>query len=203
MIRYHLAAVPLVAATATLCLAQDGPTFDCAKAESSAEKLICEDPALAALDRRLAEVFEAAVAVTSGLDAGAQTATDELRAYQRGWIKGRDECWKETDLRSCIETEYLRREGELVAEWMLEEPASVTTYLCGQGPADELIIYLFPNELPGIRVERGDSIGIGAQTSVDTPDTYYLRQMGSVTLNGPEALWEDAYGKATTCTAQG
>ncbi|MFC6760770.1 lysozyme inhibitor LprI family protein [Sulfitobacter porphyrae] len=115
--------VSLLAALA-LCpiaaLAQDGPAFDCAKAESSAETLICEDAGLAALDRRLADRFAAALAVSEGLDADAEETTRTLRAMQRGWISGRDECWKEPDLRACIETEYLRREAELVAEFLLD-----------------------------------------------------------------------------------
>ena len=110
--------------------AQDGPAFDCAKAESSAEKLICTDPELAALDRRLARHFEQAVAVAQGLDAGTDKAVANLRAYQRGWISGRDECWKASDLRSCVEMEYLGRDATLVAEFMLEEPTAVTEFFC-------------------------------------------------------------------------
>jgi uncharacterized protein len=106
---------------------QEGPSFDCAKAESAAETLVCEDAGLAALDRLVADRYAAAFSVAGGLDAGAQQAVDELRAYQRGWIKGRDDCWKASDLRAsdlgaCVEAAYLRREGELVAQWLLEEP---------------------------------------------------------------------------------
>ena len=44
----------------TSLAAQEGPSFDCAKAESGAEKLICEDAGLARLDRRVAERYAAA-----------------------------------------------------------------------------------------------------------------------------------------------
>ena len=82
-------------------LAQDGPSFDCAKAQSAAEKLVCGDAELAALDRLLADRVAAALAAVRTLDAGAAEAEDELHAYQRGWVKGRDECWKVEDRRAC------------------------------------------------------------------------------------------------------
>ena len=74
-------------------LAQEGPTFDCANAEHEAETAICENAELAALDRRLAETYSAALDAAEGLDAGAEEAVAELKAYQRGWIGGRDDCW--------------------------------------------------------------------------------------------------------------
>jgi uncharacterized protein YecT (DUF1311 family) len=39
------------------------PSFDCSKAQSDAEHLICSDPELAALDRQLAIVYQHALAV--------------------------------------------------------------------------------------------------------------------------------------------
>ncbi len=181
--------------------AQDGPTFDCGKAESSAEKLICEDTALAALDRRLAGRFEAALAAATGLDAGAKEAEDTLRATQRGWIKGRDECWKEPELRTCVETEYLRREAELVARFLLEDAAEITELMCGDG-ARALTLYQFATELPGIRVEEGDGVFVGALRAADTPGTYYVGQWGAVVL-GEEPQVEDVYGDKTACRVAG
>ena len=81
------------------------PSFDCAKAASAAEKLVCSDPALSALDQELARLFALA---RDDPDLGAdQRAT--LIAMQRGWIKGRDDCWKADDLRTCVVDEYLSR----------------------------------------------------------------------------------------------
>ena len=61
---------------ATPALGQEPPSFDCSNAESSAEELICKDPQLAALDRRVAERFAAALQVVQGLDTGAEAAED-------------------------------------------------------------------------------------------------------------------------------
>ncbi|ETA53814.1 lysozyme inhibitor LprI family protein [Ponticoccus alexandrii] len=177
-------------------LAQDGPAFDCAKAESSAEKLVCDDDALAALDRRLADRFAAAVDAAKGLDAGAEEATDTLRAMQRGWISGRDECWKEPDLRVCVETAYLQREAELVAEFMLEPASETLELVCGRRA---LTAMTFPTPLPGLRVEEGDSVYIGAQSALDTPGSYYMRSAGGLVMDGDSMSVSDAYGEEHAC----
>ena len=83
---------------ATTALAQaNSPAFDCAKArDGSIEKLICGDAGLSSLDRKLAEVYEATT----------RKAVNEhpptLKAEQIGWIRGRNDCWKSDDRRSCV-----------------------------------------------------------------------------------------------------
>ena len=180
-------------------LAQDGPAFDCAKAESSAEKLICNDAELAALDRRLADRFAAAIKVAEGLDVGAEEETNTLRAMQRGWISGRDECWKEPDLRLCVETEYLQREAELVAEFMLEPPSETLELSCGPRA---LTVDIFATDLPGLRVEEGDSVYVGAQFETDTPGTYYMRSAGGLVMNDRAISVSDSYGEEHACQIQ-
>lgn len=84
-----------------------GPSFDCAKASGQVEQLVCGDAALSALDRRMAEVYAAAT------KAWPENVAAEQRVYQRGWIKGRNECWKETDIRACTELSYKTRIVEI------------------------------------------------------------------------------------------
>ena len=82
---------------ATLFTAAPGyaakPSFDCAKTDGAAAEQVCEDKELAALDQELTRLFALA---KNGLTASRRK---ELIATQRGWIKGRDECWKGRDLR--------------------------------------------------------------------------------------------------------
>jgi uncharacterized protein len=185
--------------SAFAALAQDGPAFDCSKAESSAEKLVCDDADLAALDRRLADRFAAAVDVAEGLDVDAEETTNTLRAMQRGWISGRDECWKEPDLRVCVETQYLQREAELVAEFMLEPPSETLELICG---TRALTVDTFATALPGVRVEEGDSVYIGAQLAMDTPGDYYLRQTGGLVTGDGAPRVSDVYGEETDCNVR-
>lgn len=77
------------------------PSFDCAKAESEAEKLVCSDYGLAVLDNRLAAVYAAELAKPG--------ASKDLVPYQKGWVKGRDDCWKADDKRLCVEEAYRTR----------------------------------------------------------------------------------------------
>jgi uncharacterized protein len=81
------------------------PSFDCSKAEHEAEQLVCSDYGLAGLDNRLAAVYAAELAKPG--------ASKELAASQRGWVKGRDECWKADDKKLCVEEEYRTRIAEL------------------------------------------------------------------------------------------
>ena len=98
---------------ATLCAAApalaEGPSFDCAKSDSDATDAICASPALSALDREMSRLYGLAVT-------GPNMTEDrkaELKAYQRGWIGGRDECWKANDLDSCVRDNYGMRIHEL------------------------------------------------------------------------------------------
>ena len=89
--------------------ASASPSFDCSKADSSATNLICRDAMLAAVDRETTRLFKLALA-------GRYMNADrrkELVTVERGWIKGRDDCWKAKDLRRCIFENYLQRIHQL------------------------------------------------------------------------------------------
>jgi uncharacterized protein len=83
------------------------PSFDCAKAASGAEKLVCGDAQLTTLDRETAQLYRLASSHVSGKQ------LTRLRATQRGWIKGRDDCWKASDHRACVLASYAGRIHEL------------------------------------------------------------------------------------------
>jgi uncharacterized protein len=83
------------------------PSFDCSKASHEAEELICKDSDLAALDRSLAELYATVLKNTPASEQGA------LKTEQRGWVKGRDDCWKSDDQHGCIKSEYEMRINEL------------------------------------------------------------------------------------------
>jgi uncharacterized protein len=134
---------------------QDAPSFDCsAVREGSVEELVCDDPALAALDRRLAEVYGQAV----------KKAVNEhpptLKAEQRGWWKGRDECWKSDDRRACVEDSYRRRIAELQASYRLVSGTGPVTFFCDGERRNELVVTFFATDPPVLIAERGDSVSL-------------------------------------------
>lgn len=144
-----------------LVLAQ-GPTFDCAKAKGEVETLICSDASLAALDRKLNEVYKAATAKATG------KLVTQLRTEQRGWIKGRNDCWKANGqqtwitatwtvdtVKECVEAQYRLRMSELQSVWRLVAPKTVS-YVCQNNPANEVVANFFETDPATIRLERGD-----------------------------------------------
>lgn len=183
--------VAVFCAIAAPVVAQEGPSFDCAKAGTSAEEMVCADADLARLDRLVADRYAAAMAAARALDAGADEAEAELRAYQRGWIKGRDECWKADDQRACVEASYQRREAELVATWMLEEPTNTAFWACGGNPANEVVTMFFDTDLPSLRFERGDSIDVGVLTRTASGARYDGSFGRFIWIKGNEATYRD------------
>lgn len=100
------------------------PSFDCSQASGTIEELICQEDDLATLDRHMAEIFPAALANYPT----AEQAT--AKAMQRGWIKGRNDCWKAGDKKACVEYEYKSRMVELqITGGLLEVPEPVS-YNC-------------------------------------------------------------------------
>ncbi len=101
------------------------PSFDCSKAQSSAEETICGSDALASLDLELARLYKAA---STGPNMTPE-ALGILKATQRGWIKGRDGCWtSDLGVPLCTANEYAFRIFELrqgYADARAEEGASL------------------------------------------------------------------------------
>lgn len=103
-------AAPAAASAGTVA-----PSFDCANAANEIEKLVCADPELAAVDVRLAAVYDKELNRP-------ETVKPAMAATQRGWVKGRDDCWKEEDKRRCVLEAYWTR----LAELQINSPETTT-----------------------------------------------------------------------------
>ena len=79
-----------------------GPSFNCRYARSASERLVCDDPRLAALDRRLNAAYEDAIA--------AGVSRRRLRAEQDNWLLTREHAAPDPD---AVEDAYRRRIEEL------------------------------------------------------------------------------------------
>ncbi|MCG4455250.1 MliC family protein [Pseudomonas sp. MMS21-TM103] len=130
-------------------------SFSCAQVRSgSIEEMICQTPALAKLDQQLAAVYRQASAKDSNQH------PPVLRAEQRGWIKGRDECWKADDRSQCVTTSYRLRIAELQARYALLTGTGPMFYECDGIPAKEVVATYYPSEPPTAVVEFGDSTAL-------------------------------------------
>lgn len=157
-----------------------GPSYSCAKVEAgSVEEMICKDEALSALDRTLADVYANAL----------KKSSDEqmLKAEQRGWLKGRNECWKSDDQTACVREHYQRRIAELQATYRLVPETGPFTFACSGGPGDELTVSFFQTDPPTLIAERGTSVSLMFQQ----PSASGTRYQGQ-----NETFWEHQ-GEAT------
>lgn len=133
----------------------DTPSFDCSKVEAaSIEQQICQSDHLSTLDRQMAVVYQAAQ----------HKAIDEhppvLKVEQRGWIKGRNECWKSDDQPACIGDSYRLRIAELQARYRLVKATGPVFYSCDDNPAKEVVATYFATEPPTTSVEFGDQTAL-------------------------------------------
>ena len=152
------------------------PAFDCGKvAPGSIEEMICRDDGLAALDRALAAVYR------SALRKAANEQPPVLRVEQRGWAKGRNDCWKSEDKRSCVDKAYKLRIAELQARYRLVPGKGPVRYACDGDPNHELLATFFQTDPPTLIAERGDQVSL-----------MYLQPSasGSRYQGRNESLWE-------------
>ncbi|MEP4293644.1 MAG: lysozyme inhibitor LprI family protein [Rhizobiaceae bacterium] len=91
------------------------PSFDCAKASSRVEKLICARPGLAQLDSDLADAYRTALR-----DVSWSSANRRIRAEQKDWIARRNQCQNA----KCLRRLYHSRIGALYSELDDSEPAA-------------------------------------------------------------------------------
>jgi uncharacterized protein len=117
------------------------PSFDCSKAETgSTEALICGDPELSGMDRELDRLYQKIEQQTTEED----FAT--VRAYQNGWIKGRNESWKADDPRQYIFDSYKQRIAVLsVQAGEIEVPEPVS-YQCTGGEFEQMTAVFYDTD---------------------------------------------------------
>ncbi|MBU3069664.1 DUF1311 domain-containing protein [Aestuariicella sp. G3-2] len=163
----------------------EGPAFDCQKAQGSIETLVCKEPELAELDRKMDTVYQAALAAAKSLDDRPERAVKYLKASQRGWIKGRNECWKEPDDQfGCTKKEYQRRIALLQASWSLVNASEAVRYVCADQREEFYVTSYETDGVPAVAVEYGDT----RQPLVLWKDSLYTGEKGrAVTLNGEQA----------------
>ena len=89
-----------------------GPSFDCAKASTPVEKMICGNKEVAGLDKKLAQVYKQTLASSSN--------SEELLASQKKWLTGqRNKCSDAL----CLKKAYEARIKDLNALTMTDDKA--------------------------------------------------------------------------------
>jgi uncharacterized protein len=84
-----------------------GPSFDCVKAGTWAEKTICKSEDLAALDAWFTPLYGQVAQRLAGKD------LDDLKARRKAWLTQRNDCKAEADGTACLKKSYQLFTGEL------------------------------------------------------------------------------------------
>lgn len=116
MLRPALLALGLLALPTAAAAAAAG--FPCSKAATPTEKAICADPALSALDGRLAATYRAALERLSGASPEEGAAGAAVKADQRVWLRERDSCGADA---ACLRRAY---DGRMAVLSFRTDPAT-------------------------------------------------------------------------------
>ncbi|MFC3615548.1 MliC family protein [Lutimaribacter marinistellae] len=182
------------------------PSFDCSKAESGAEKAICASDALAELDLEVTRLYKLAVATPDMGD----DRLNELKAMQRGWIKGRDECWKsDLGLETCVANEYgFRimdlRQGYANARSADDDGISMGPMVLACDGLDAMVGITFVNGSEPLAVMRWQENAIVLPRVPSASGAKYETDMwyggpSSLFTKGDEALFTPPGGAEVTC----
>lgn len=170
------ALIILTLGTGPALAASSGPSFDCRQvADGSIAARVCQDAGLSALDRQLAQAYAQA------REKARNERPPRLQAEQRGWVKGRDDCWKAQDQTACVRDAYQRRIVELQARYRLVPTLATVRYRCEDAPGSEVLATYFRTEPPSLIAERGDQSSL----MFSVPSASGARYEGR-----NESLWE-------------
>ena len=178
------------------------PSYDCAAASGNVEKLVCADEELAWLDRKLDNVYASALKQTKGQNKSL------LVASQRGFLKGKNECWKAQEVRACVALAYRDRIVELQATYRLVPARGPFTYICDDQPATHATVTYFETDPPSARIDLSrpfatiaqDGNGLIAKLERSASGSKYVGQNFTFWLKGDQALL-DRYGEPqANCT---
>jgi uncharacterized protein len=169
-------------------------SVDCAKASGGIESLICSDTGLAALDRKLVDVYAAATKVAS------PEQRNRLFAEQQSWLADRNRCGGAKDPGACARDYYARRIADLQAQFKLVASRGPFRFVCDKDPASILTAQYFQTEPPTARFfHDGRTVTAfiaraGSGARYDNPNISYWEHEGEASV-----VW---YGRKLTCSTR-
>lgn len=177
------------------------PSFDCHKTKVRVEKIICQYQSLIKLDNVLQAVFEEARHKAASSSDDSKKEVKQLKAIQRGWIKGRNECWKaQTNIVECIESSYLERIAYLQAQWALISPIKTEQYACGKNQPEFSVAFIPTEPMASVVVEYADKRQVFLQSNKQDKKMFQGELGRSIKLNeGVATLVWDQSQPGFTC----
>jgi uncharacterized protein len=83
------------------------PSFKCSKDTHEIEALICQNDELAKLDVEMSKLYQRVLKATPA------SGQKSLKTEQISWVKGKNDCWKDSDQVGCTRQSYQERMKEL------------------------------------------------------------------------------------------
>jgi uncharacterized protein len=83
-----------------------------------------------------------------------------LKAEQRGWVKGKAECWKEQDKKACASELYTLRIAELQARYELVPISKKLVLSCENNPAHEILLRYYLTTPATLIADYGDQVSL-------------------------------------------
>ncbi|MGE0104750.1 MAG: MliC family protein [Blastocatellales bacterium] len=163
-------------------------SFDCGRATTKVEKIICEDDVLARLDTEMNSLYQQALA-----KANARMKTT-IRNEQRNWIRGRNACGSDGDARPCINEFYTNRIDYLKRLIAESAPGGPVTFRCSEN-AEVVATFTGSN---AVRIEIGDTV-INMKRSPSGSGAKYVSGSNVFWTKGNEATLE-LKGKVYNCS---
>jgi len=146
-------------------------SVDCASSTGGIDAVICGDPALAALDRKLVDVYAAASKAASS------EQKNRLFAEQQSWLVERNRCTGAQDRAVCARDQYTRRIADLQAQFKLVASRGPFRLSCGSDPANfrhieaRFAAPVMPGDALTIRMWTiGDGESVFTTSAVDPAD---------------------------------
>ena len=157
-----------------------GPSFDCAAATTAVETLTCADEGLAALDRRLQQVY------TRGVAWWPEEITADERGIHQAWMASRGACADaDVDLRACVAGAYVLRIIDVqIRAGLLGAPTTIT---CEAGQTVTIGFFLDADRPSGL-VTVGDERTV-VFLAPPLQDDALTPGAAVVTYEGPRALF--------------
>jgi len=169
-------------------------SVDCASSTGGIDAVICGDPALAALDRKLVDVYAAASKAASS------EQKNRLFAEQQSWLVERNRCTGAQDRAVCARDQYTRRIADLQAQFKLVASRGPFRLSCGSDPANILTAQYFQTDPPTARFfHDGRTVTAFAMPAAsgaryDNASVSYWEHQGEASV-----VW---YGHKLTCNTR-
>lgn len=193
-----LAGTMLVFCTALIPARAGGLIYDCSKAITPLDKIICDDDNLAFLDLTMKENYAAAVASLN-----TATVNDKhlkaLESQQKAWKAKSEACIKAADVSKCVVDVYNTRIAELQARYLLIKGGEPKFFECNDNPDNEVVVTFFKGAKPALRLERGEKVAVGVITASSKGSKYVSDDGVLFWLKGQQAQMDWPPAKSLTC----